>query len=64
MATYTTAELKKGKLYRCALSGQVVLVVEERPYQGLYHNPVSGLYERIELQDGQLQPVESPWPVT
>lgn len=63
MATYSTTDLQKGKLYRCALSGHVVLVVRVVPCKGWYYNPVTGTHEETALQDGQLQPVESPWPI-
>ena len=63
MATLLTKDLLLGRLYRCALSGHVVLVVSVSEYKGLYYNPVTGRNEVMTLQDGQLQPIRTPWPV-
>lgn len=63
MATLLTKDLLLGHLYRCALSGHVVLVMSLAPMRGRYYNPITGEYVTTELQDGQLQPIRSPWPV-
>lgn len=61
-------ELVVGGLYRCCISGRVVLVVSKeggvdesvsggKDYSlvmGRYFNEVSGLYEQINIIDGQL----------
>jgi len=61
MPSLPITQLRVRTLYRCALSGQMVLVVNitehagHKRAEGRYFNHTTGKYEQVEVQDNQLE---------
>lgn len=67
MRTLPLHELKAGTLYRCALSGQLVLVESISKHNGFtradarYFNHSTGQYQNLVVHDFQLGPAPEGW---